>query len=163
VWTISSFEIARNECREDQIWKIVNSRYSEADSKTTVNRFIQIQDSDEVPMPSDEAFREWLMTNEYYSIADNDSIWVDGADPTVICVDESKFPYDLKNGWSDRTVSVFIHMWMVLLGLYCGPVRLKTKDGFSSIRKKTSIGLAQMELGQTSEYKFDDFDNPGDE
>lgn len=117
VWTIESFEVAKSDLAESLAEDSLSRRNYKKYWEEIKLKKEKITDQELLDYVAKHSFK--LSGKRGYDIYCTDN------DPTVICVNEKDFPYDLKNGWSDKKIAEIIQHWFYLLEYRTISVKLK--------------------------------------
>ena len=120
VWTIHTLDLPKDTLarkRAKKVCPVIESDFSNGGSIKVANYFKEIENQRAL-LTRKEIMAELL--EDFHPLYSSDKsiteIYVSKFDPTVICVDNGIFPYDMKHGYSYARVTEIMERWLELIG-----------------------------------------------
>lgn len=105
VWTVESLDVEHDNMAHDSI-----------DGKhKSVSDTMKAYDAARASISLDDVRRFMDASPMYLPV--HDGMWVNKMDPTVVVIDQGKFPFDMKDGWSNAAVLRLLSLWSTQMQL----------------------------------------------
>jgi len=101
LWTVQSFDVVKSDMAGDMA-------FEKWGSKEITKEFIGVERSILDSLTYDQVLEK--VSEDYLQV--NRFIWVGKLDQTVVVIDESQLPYDMKNGWSNTAILFILRVWL---------------------------------------------------
>ena len=149
IWTVESFDVLKSDLIDEK----VSAYYGEKERSVMRKDFEGWKETCE-KFRKETSYKEVLARANEELIKINDYMYVYKTDPTVIVIDHELQPYDMKDGYSNRMICQFLHVWFCLVAGVNFKIYEKNRPrAFSKINKSIKLGMLDVERGNFSEYK----------